>query len=226
MERILVIEDDDAIVMVLKDDLEFEGYAVSAARDGREGLKKALARSYCLIILDILLPKLNGFEVCRQLRAAKVTTPVLMLTAAKTAEMDKVRGLELGADDYVTKPFGAKELMARIKAILRRASDSRDEAETFQFDDFTVDFRNHEVLKAGEKIHLTALEFKLLRHLIRHRDQVVSREDLLDSVWDDVSVARRTIEPHIVYLRKKLERNPALPTRILSVRGVGYRFRG
>jgi DNA-binding response OmpR family regulator len=224
MERILVIEDDDAIVMALKDDLEFEGFLVSVARDGREGLRKARARPYDLIVLDILLPKMNGFEVCRELRAAGIATPVLMLTAAKTAEMDKVRGLELGADDYVTKPFGARELMARIKAILRRTSEHRTE-EVYRFDDFTVDFKNHEITKGGGRIHLTLLEFKILTHLIRHRDRVVARADLLAAVWDDVTVAPRTIEPHIVYLRKKIEKDPARPEHILNIRGVGYRFK-
>ena len=225
MTKVLIVEDDEAILEGLKDDLEFEGFSVSFAQDGQNGLDKALTGRFNLIILDILLPKINGFEVCKRLRNSSINTPILMLTAAKTEEMDKVRGLELGADDYVTKPFGANELMARIKAILRRTEEKGREENSFAFSDVVVDFKNLEVIKAGKKIHFTLMEFNILSHLIRHRDEVVPRDDLLDAVWGEAIVSHRSIEPHIVVLRKKLEKNPAKPQHIQTVRGVGYRFR-
>ncbi len=225
MTKVLIVEDDEAILEGLKDDLEFEGFSVAYAREGLDGLEKALTGRFNLIILDILLPKINGFEICKRLRESAVNTPILMLTAAKTKEMDKVRGLELGADDYVTKPFGANELMARVKAILRRTEEKKSEESSFAFSDVVVDFKNLEVIKAGKKIHFTLMEFNILSHLIRHRDEVVPRDDLLDAVWGDAIVSPRSIEPHIVVLRKKLEKKPAKPQHIQTVRGVGYRFR-
>lgn len=225
MTKVLIVEDDEAILEGLKDDLEFEGFSVSSANNGQDGLEKALTGNFNLIILDILLPKINGFEVCKRLRDSSINTPILMLTAAKTEEMDKVRGLELGADDYVTKPFGANELMARVKAILRRTEERGSEENSFSFDDVVVDFKNLEVIKAGKKIHFTLMEFNILSHLIRHRDEVVLRDDLLDAVWGEAIVSHRSIEPHIVVLRKKLEKKPAKPQHIQTVRGVGYRFR-
>lgn len=224
MDRILIIEDDKAILMSLKDDLEFEGYEVATAEDGKEGLKSAMEGNFRLIVLDVLLPRLDGFEVCRKLREGGVKTPILMLTAAKTEEMDKVVGLELGADDYVTKPIGARELVARVRAILRRAEPKAILGETFKFGDVEVDFKSHEVLKAGEKIYLTAVEFKLLEFFIRHKGEVLTRDRILDEAWGDAVVAYRTIDPHIVHLRKKIEDDPANPVHILSIRGVGYKF--
>ena len=224
MDKILVVEDDKAILMGLQDDLQFEGFEVAAASDGKDGLKQALSGGFQLIILDILLPGLNGFEVCKKLREAGVKTPILMVTAAKTEEMDKVTGLELGADDYVTKPVGSRELIARVKAILRRARKGDDPGEVFQFGDVTVNFKSHEVFKAGQELALTALEFNLLRFLIARRGQVVTRDEILDEAWEEAVVAYRTIDPHIAHLRKKLEADPARPVHILSVRGVGYRF--
>jgi len=225
MTKVLIIEDDEAILEGLKDDLEFEGFSVSFARDGQEGLDKALTGYFSLIILDILLPKINGFEVCKRLRESSVETPILMLTAAKTKEMDKVRGLELGADDYVTKPFGANELMARVKAILRRTEVKGIEENSFSFSNIIVDFKNLEVIKAGKRIHFTLMEFNILSHLIHHSDEVVTRDDLLDAVWGNAIVSHRSIEPHIVVLRKKLEKDPTKPKHIQTVRGIGYRFR-
>jgi DNA-binding response OmpR family regulator len=226
MDKILVVEDDKAILMSFKDDLEFEGYEVAAATDGKEALKQALDGGFDLIVLDILLPGLNGFEVCKKLREADVKTPVLMVTAAKTEEMDKVMGLELGADDYITKPIGSRELVARVKAILRRARKDDDTDDVFKFGDVEVDFRSHEVFKRGEKVHLTALEFNLLKLLIARRGQVVTRNQILDEAWGEAVVAYRTIDPHIAHLRKKIEDDPANPVHILGVRGVGYRFEG
>jgi DNA-binding response OmpR family regulator len=224
MDKILIIEDDKAILMALKDDLEFEGYEVSAACDGKEGLRLAVSQKFQLIVLDILLPELNGFEVCKKLREAKINTPILMLTAARTGEMDKVLGFELGADDYVTKPVGSRELAARVKAILRRARQEDEPGELNEFGDISINFKSHEVLKAGKKVSLTALEFKLLKFFMAHKGEVVTRNALLDEAWGDAIVSPRTIDPHIVHLRKKIENNPSQPEYIISVRGVGYKF--
>jgi DNA-binding response OmpR family regulator len=224
MDKILVVEDDKAILMGLQDDLAFEGFEVATASDGKDGLRQALGGGFQLIVLDILLPGLNGFEVCKKLREAGVKTPILMVTAAKTEEMDKVVGLELGADDYVTKPIGSRELVARVKAILRRTRKEGDPEEVFQFGDVTVNFKSHEVHKQGKALHLTALEFHLLQFLIARRDQVVTRDQILDEAWGEAVVAYRTIDPHIAHLRKKIEDDPASPVHILSIRGVGYRF--
>ena len=226
MEKILIIEDDKTILMGLKDDLEFEGFKVSSAMDGKEGLKKAMDGNFHLIILDILLPGLNGFEVCKKLRESGIGTPILMLTAAKTEEMDKVMGLELGADDYVTKPIGSREMVARVKAILRRASQKEDTPEIYEFGDVSVNFKSHEVTKAGKRTHLTALEFNLLKFFIGHKGEVLTRDTMLDEAWGDAIVSPRTIDPHIVHLRQKLEDDPANPEHIVSIRGVGYKFNG
>ena len=226
MDKILIVEDDKSILMGLKDDLEFEGYKVSIAFDGKQGLKQAMDQEFQLIVLDILLPELNGFEVCKKLREAKVDTPILMLTAARTEEMDKVMGLELGADDYVTKPVGSREMVARVKAILRRTRQKDEIEEIYKFSDISVDFKSHEVTKAGEKLHLTALEFKLLKFFIEHKGEVVTRDNILDETWGDAIVSPRTIDPHIVHLRQKLEDDPVNPEYIVSIRGVGYKFNG
>ncbi len=226
MDKILIIEDDRTILMGLKDDLEFEGYGVETASDGKTGYKKALSGDFQLIVLDILLPGLNGFEVCKKLRETGVATPVLMLTAAKTEEMDKVTGLELGADDYVTKPIGTRELVARVKAILRRTKKEEGIEDVFEFGGISVDFRSHEVLRSGEKVHLTAHEFNLLKFFIEHRGRVVTRDEILDKAWGEAVVAHRTIDPHIVHLRRKIEEDPANPRHLLSIRGVGYKFVG
>ncbi|MFC2157839.1 response regulator transcription factor [Acidobacteriota bacterium] len=226
MDKILIIEDDTAILLGLKDDLEFEGFLVSTAEDGKDGLKQALDQEFQLIILDILLPQLNGFEVCRKLRAAGKDTPILMLTAAKTEEMDKVLGLEMGADDYVTKPIGTRELVARVKAILRRAREKGKTEDLYSFGDIEVNFKSHEVTKSGVALHMTTLEFTLLKFFIDHREEVISRDAILDEAWGDAIVSPRTIDPHIVHLRKKIEKDPAQPEYIVSVRGIGYKFKG
>jgi len=226
MDKILIVEDDKAILLGLKDDLEFEGYKVSIAFDGKQGLKQAMDQEFQLIVLDILLPELSGFEVCKKLREAEVDTPILMLTAARTEEMDKVLGLELGADDYVTKPVGSRELVARVKAILRRTKQKEEIGEIYKFGDISVDFISHEVFKSGEKLHITALEFKLLKFFIEHKGKVLTRDNILDGTWDDAVVSPRTIDPHIVHLRKKIENDPANPKHIISFRGVGYKFDG
>lgn len=226
MDKILIVEDDRAILMGLQDDLKFEGYQVSVASDGREGLRQAMDGEFQLVILDILLPKLNGFEVCKKLRQAGKNTPILMLTAARTEEMDKVMGLELGADDYVTKPVGSRELVARVKAILRRTRAESEDVESYEFGDVSVNFRTYQVVKAGEKLHLTPIEFGLLKLLIQHRGEVLTRDSILDETWGDVIVTDRTINTHIAHLRKKIEKDPANPEYIVGVRGVGYKFDG
>lgn len=226
MTKILIVEDDETILMGLKDDLEFEGYEVAVADNGKDGYRMARNKEFQLIILDILLPMLNGFEICKKLREEEVKTPILMLTAARTEEMDKVMGLELGADDYVTKPVGSREMVARVKAILRRAREERRTEDVFKFGDVSVDFRRHEVLKAEEKIHLTALEFKLLSFFIERKGEVVTRDDLLDEAWGDAIISPRTIDSHIVHLRKKIEPDPSRPQYLVSIRGVGHRFEG
>jgi DNA-binding response OmpR family regulator len=226
MNKILIVEDDDTILMGLKDDLEFEGYEVAVADNGRDGYRLAKNEEFNLIILDILLPELTGFEICKKLREEHVKTPILMLTAAKTEEMDKVMGLEMGADDYVTKPVGSREMVARVKAILRRVGDEKKTGNIYNFGDVSVDFKRHEVLKAGEKVHLTALEFKLLKFFIERKGEVVARDDLLDEAWGDAIISPRTIDTHIVHLRKKIEPEPSHPRFLVSVRGVGHIFEG
>ncbi len=226
MTKILIVEDDDTILMGLKDDMEYEGYEVTVTDDGKEGYQLAQNKEFQLIILDILLPGLNGFEICRKLREESIETPILMLTAAKTDEMDKVMGLELGADDYLTKPVGSREMVARVRTILRRTGKEKKTEDTFKFGDVSVDFKRHEVLKAGERVHLTALEFRLLKFFIERRGEVVTRDDLLDEAWGDAIISPRTIDSHIVHLRKKIEPEPSRPQYLVSVRGVGHRFEG
>ncbi len=224
MEKIIIIEDEESILMALEDNLKLEGYAVSSALDGEMGLSKVMENQYDLIILDIMLPKMNGFDVCRRIRQEGISTPILMLTA-KSQEIDKVLGLELGADDYVTKPFSPRELLARVKALLRRARPQNQEKESYRFGEVEIDFKKYEIKKKGKQIYLTALEFELLHFLIKHNGEVVSRDVILDEVWgDDVFVQPRTVDKHIAELRKKIEDNPAIPRYIVGVRSVGYKF--
>ncbi len=226
MEKILIIEDEESVLMALEIDLKIEGYEVSSAKDGVTGLTMAKKGGYDLIILDIMLPEMNGFEVCKQLRQSGIMTPVLMLTA-KSQEIDKVLGLELGADDYVTKPFSPRELRARVNALLRRAKQLQEQIDRYQFGDVDVDFKKYEAVKGGETVYLTALEFSILHYLIKHKDQVVTRDSILDKVWGkDVFVYPRTIDTHIANLRKKIENDPENPEYIIGVRGVGYKFIG
>jgi two-component system alkaline phosphatase synthesis response regulator PhoP len=223
--RILIIEDDESILMGLEDDLKLEGYAVCTARDGVAGLSLAKERRHDLIILDIMLPGMNGFDVCKELRQRGIATPILMLTA-RGREADKVLGLELGADDYVTKPFSPRELLARIKAILRRVEETRQGDERAQFGDVEVDFKKYEVKKGNRPVYLTSLEFALLRLLVNHKGEVLSRDTILDGVWGkNVFVDNRTVDTHVAHLRKKLEDDPAAPKHIEGVRGIGYKFR-
>ena len=224
MHKILIIEDEDSILMPLEDDLKLEGYDVSSARDGLEGFSMAKETRYDLIILDLMLPGMNGFDVCKQLRESGITTPILILSA-KSQEIDKVLGLELGADDYVTKPFSPRELQARVKAILRRVQQTRKGIDFYRFGDVDVDFVKYEAQKEGNLVYLTSLEFSLLHYLIQHKDEVVSRDSILNEVWgEDVYVFPRTVDTHVAHLRKKIEDDPSDPRHILGVRGVGYKF--
>jgi len=224
MEKILIIEDEESILMALTDDLALEGYEIASARDGLEGLEMAKDKRYDLIILDIMLPKMDGFEVCKQLRQAGVGTPILMLTA-KSQEVDKVLGLELGADDYVTKPFSPRELLARVKAILRRVKSTQDQMDVYRFSDVEIDFKKYEVKKKGQPVYLTSLEFSLIGFLIKHKDEVLDRSTILDEVWGkDVYVLPKTVDTHIGHLRKKIEDDPANPKHIIGVRGMGYKL--
>ena len=225
-EKILIVEDEDAILMLLEDDLSMEGYAVATARDGERGLSMARDGMYDLVILDVMLPKKDGFEVCRDLRGSGVDVPILMLTA-KSQEIDKVLGLELGADDYMTKPFSPRELIARVRAILRRGKAVPRQIEHYEFGDVAVDFKKFETTRDGRVVDLTTREYALLRFLIEHRDRALSRFDILEQVWGgEADVFPRTVDTHVANLRKKLEDDPSDPRHILGVRSVGYRFAG
>jgi DNA-binding response OmpR family regulator len=225
MGKILIIEDEERILMGLEDNLRIEGYQVSSATDGLTGFTMAKEQGFDLIILDIMLPKMNGFEVCKRLRQSGITTPVLILTA-KSQEVDKVLGLEIGADDYVTKPFSPRELIARVNAIIRRTKQTQQVIELYHFGDVDIDFKKYEAKKRGQPINLTALEFTLLNFLIKHEDQVLSRNSILDNVWGDtVYVYPRTVDTHIANLRKKIEDDPENPKFIIGVRSIGYKFK-
>ena len=226
MPRILVVEDEAAIALGLEDDLKLEGYAVEVAGDGITAARRAREAAFDLIVLDVMLPGKDGFEVCRELRRAGLRTPILMLTA-KAQEAEKVLGLELGADDYVTKPFGTRELRARIKALLRRAGAGEQQAESYFFDDVEVDFRRAEVRRGGKAVELTPIEFKLLGVFIRARGRVLSRDQLMDGAWGrDTFASARVVDNHIANLRRKIEHDPAQPRFLRNVRGLGYRFDG
>ena len=225
MPKILVIEDDENIRMALEDDLSLEGYQVISAEEGQQGFAMAKENQADLIILDIMLPKMNGFDVCRKLRQVGITTPILMLTA-KSQEIDKVLGLEIGADDYVTKPFSPRELIARIKALLRRSKQNETNETLVSFGDIEIDFTKYEVKKRGRLVHLTAYEFAMLHLFFEHQDKVLTRDFILDEIWGkDIYVTPRTVDTHIANLRKKIEDNPAEPKFIVGIRGVGYKFR-
>ena len=222
MKRILVVEDEPSIAFALEADLRTEGYGVTVTSTGDEALRLARDGSFDLILLDVMLPGTDGFDVCRSLRRAEDRTPIIMLTA-RAGEAEKVMGLELGADDYVTKPFSPRELRARIKAALRRAGDN--ETDTFRFGDADIDFARCEVRRDGESIDLSALEFKLLTAFVRSRGRVLTRDQLLDAAWGEgVALNDRVVDNHIVSLRRKLEPEPARPRHFVNIRGLGYRF--
>lgn len=228
-KRILLIEDEPGLVLTLTDRLTSEGYQVESVRDGEIGLERASNEAFDAILLDVMLPRKNGFDVCRDLRQRNVTTPILMLTA-RGQIVDKVVGLKLGADDYLTKPFEMMELLARVEALLRRAAAPpalQISADTHQFDTIKIDFRRAEVERDGEKIELSAKEFQLLRYFLEHRGATLSRDELLNEVWGyDAMPTTRTVDVHVAWLRQKLEPNPRHPQYILTVHGMGYKFVG
>lgn len=224
MKRILIVEDDPAILAGLKASLEEEHYQVTAAMDGEEGYALAKDGNPDLIILDVMLPRKNGDEICRDLREAGVETPILMLTSRKE-EMDKVLGLEMGADDYVTKPFSVRELLARIRALLRRHTGLKQEVEEVTFSDVHLDFRKMETTKRGATVKLSAKEYEIVKFFVQHEGEVVTRNMLLDEVWGyEAFPTTRTVDNYILTLRKKLEDNPSKPVHFLTTHAAGYKF--
>lgn len=224
MAKILIVEDDKDIALGLEDDLINHGFQVETVADGMKALHLGKEGNWDLIILDIMLPRKDGFVICQELRRAGIKTPIIMLTA-KTHEAEKIFGLEIGADDYITKPFSPRELRARIHAVLRRASE--ESLGKYQFGGCQVDFDRSEVLRSGKAIYLTALEFRLLTAFIQRRGRVLSREQLIDAAWGTTTiVTERVVDTHILNLRKKIEPMPDKPCYICSVRGMGYRFEG
>ena len=222
MNRILVVEDERAIAFALDADLRSEGYVVTVAPTGDQALERARTEPFDLVLLDVMLPGKDGFEVCRELRRGGFRAPIIMLTA-RAQEAEKVMGLELGADDYVTKPFSPRELRARVKAALRRSVD--EPREVCRFGDTEVDFDRCEVRRGATVVDLTALEFKLLSTFIKRRGRVLTREQLIDAAWGPgVSLNDRVVDNHIVGLRRKLEPDPSQPRFLLNIRGLGYRF--
>jgi len=222
MARILIVEDEPDIALGLELDLRDEGYQPEVVSDGLEAARRGKEPGWDLILLDVMLPNKDGFEVCRDLRRAKVRTPILMLTA-KAQEAEKVLGLDVGADDYVTKPFSPRELRARIRALLRRTAP--DEPAVHRFGDCEVDLDRAELRRAGVPMDLTAIELKMLRLFLRNLGRVLSREQVIEAVWGQgVHMTDRVVDTHVVKLRRKIGENPAAPRHIVSVRGLGYRF--
>lgn len=223
MNRILIVEDEPNMMMGLKDNLEFEGYSVDTAADGETGLNKILEGNFDLVLLDVMLPKLSGLDVCRKVRENKMSVPVILLTA-KGEEIDKVLGLEIGADDYVTKPFSLRELLARVKAVLRRAGGKGPGDASVNVGRLAVDFASYNASENGTDVSLSHKEFELLKYLVDHKNQTVSRDDLLKNVWKDVYTTSRTIDNFVVKLRQKIESDPNNPKIIITVHGIGYKL--
>jgi DNA-binding response OmpR family regulator len=224
MIRVLLVEDDPAILRTLADNLKFEKYDVLIAMDGEAAYKLQRSQHPDLIVLDLMLPKMSGLELCRKLRTEGVQAPILILTA-RSEEADRVLGLDLGADDYVTKPFSVPELMARIRALLRRASSAAERPTTLKFGQVEVDFKSYSARRRGKQVEMTRKEFEILRLLVSRKGNVVTREELLNEVWGMESFpVTRTVDNHIAGLRAKLEANPARPAYIQTVHGVGYKF--
>ncbi len=227
MKKILLVEDEDGLVLTLSDRLKSEGYEISVDTDGAEGFETARTGKFDLVILDVMLPKKSGYDICRDLRRSDIKTPVLMLTA-KGETIDKVLGLKLGADDYLTKPFEMIEFLARVEALLRRSTPTEGRIgplDEHRFGDVRVDLRRAEVKKSDRKVELSAMEFRLLQYLIENRGTVHSRDQLLDAVWGyDAMPNTRTVDVHIAWLRQKLEDNSKRPRFIKTVHGLGYKF--
>lgn len=226
MKRLLLVEDERGLVMTLTDRLTREGYSVETTADGESALERATSEAFDLVLLDVMLPQMNGFDVLRELRRRSVDVPIIMLTA-RGQIVDRVVGLKLGADDYVTKPFEMVELLARIEAKLRRAPARVSPADGHQFGDIHVDFRKAEVTKGGAPLELSAREFQLLRYFIEHRGATLTREELLNEVWGyNAMPSTRTVDVHVAWLRQKIEPNPRHPQFILTIHGLGYKFAG
>jgi len=226
MTKILIVEDEPNMVAGLRDNFEFEGYEVISAPDGVAGLERAVSQTPDLVILDVMMPRMSGLEVCKQLKAKRPEIPIIMLTA-RGQEVDKVVGLELGADDYVTKPFSIRELLARVKAVLRRAQPVAQDQERRAFGDVEVNFRTCQVLRKGKPLEFSAKEFELLKYFVSHSGEALSRDRLLEDVWGyDSFPTTRTVDAHIVRLRQKLESKPDEPHLILTIHGIGYKFVG
>jgi two-component system alkaline phosphatase synthesis response regulator PhoP len=224
--RILLVEDEPGLVLTLTDRLVAEGYEVESVTDGETAIARATGEPFDVILLDVMLPRRDGFDVCRTVRQRGVTSPILMLTA-RGQLVDRVVGLRLGADDYLTKPFEMVELLARIEALLRRVPHAAVVTEQYRFGPVTIDFRRAEVTKHGQPVELSALEFKLLRYFIEHRGATLSRDELLNEVWGyDAMPSTRTVDVHIAWLRQKLEETPKHPQFILTIHGLGYKFAG
>ncbi|PKL84258.1 MAG: DNA-binding response regulator [Ignavibacteriae bacterium HGW-Ignavibacteriae-3] len=223
MPRILIVEDEPNMRVGLTDNLEFEGYEVDFADNGEDGLKKILENKYNLILLDVMLPKLSGFDVCRKARENKNNTPIILLTA-KGEEIDKIVGLELGADDYVTKPFSLRELLARIKAVLRRADNPEIKNSAAKIGKLEFDFESYNAFEEGAPVQLSHKEFELIKYLYEHHNRTVSRDNLLKNVWGDVYITSRTIDNFIVKLRQKVEYDVNNPKVIITVHGIGYKL--
>jgi DNA-binding response OmpR family regulator len=224
MSKVLIVEDNEAMETALRDGFQYEGFEVVVARDGEEGLKLATEASPDLIILDVMLPKMNGLDVCKKIRGDGNTVPIIILTA-RGQEIDKVLGLKLGADDYITKPFSFMELMARVEAVLRRSAGTATQLDAYSFGTVSVNFKKLEAKKGAEEVSLSHREFKLLKYLIERRGQVVAREELLDAVWGYERIPfTRTVDVHVAKLRKKLEDNPGDPRYIVTVHRAGYKF--
>ena len=224
--KVLIVEDEPNMVAGLRDNFEYEGFQVLTALDGVEGLERALKESPDLIVLDVMMPRMSGLDVCKQLKAKRPSIPIIMLTA-RGQEVDKVVGLELGADDYVTKPFSIRELLARVKAVLRRAQTVPKELDGYKFGDVEVNLRSYQVLRSGKPVELSSTEFELLKHFLCHSGEALSRDRLLDEVWGYENFpTTRTVDAHIVRIRQKLEPVPEQPRFFLTVHGVGYRFVG
>jgi DNA-binding response OmpR family regulator len=225
METILVVEDDPAIALGLEKNLRFEGFTVLVARDGAKGLDMAINKSPDALILDVMLPKMSGFEICKALRKHDVKVPIIMLTA-RDQEIDKIMGLDIGADDYITKPFSVAEVMARLRACLRRRKMADGDSEgTFEFDDVVLDFSGQTVSRKGKDIEISLKEFELLKYLVQNRGKALSRDQILNKVWGyDYYGTARTIDNFITRLRQKLEKNPDSPRHFVTIRGLGYKF--
>jgi DNA-binding response OmpR family regulator len=224
MKTILIVEDDSSILKGLKENLELEHFKILTESDGEDGYKSAIKNKPDLIILDVMLPSKNGFDICRDIRKENINTPIIMLTG-KNAESDKVLGLELGADDYITKPFSIRELIARINAILRRVNNIENEFNNYSFSDVVIDFKKMEVKKGKKDIEMSLKEFEIMKFFIKHEGEVVTRNQLLDEVWGyEVFPTTRTVDNYILMIRKKLESNPAVPRHILTIHSAGYKF--